>query len=102
MIQATVLNPGTNSGLSAGDLLLSLLQRFRLSRREQVIVVTVLTAAGPLTVKELAGRRRLAYSHAKAVVRTLVAWRILTRTPTGLLFQPDPALWGPPRDPIQP
>ncbi len=85
--------PGTElAPLKPLDALLSLL-RFRLSRREQSVVLAVLLAVEPLTSREVACRTRLAYSHAKATVRTLVAWRILTRPPQGLLFQPDPARW---------
>lgn len=79
--------------------MLSLLRRFRLSGREQLIVVNVLIAACPITAKELARRSRLAYAHAKSVVRTLVAWQILTRTPQGLSLQSDSSAWGPPKDP---
>ena len=88
---------GTNS--SPEDLLVSLL-RFRLSRREQAVVLAILLSPTPLTARTVAKRTRLAYSHAKAVARTLVAWKILTRTPAGLSFQPDSTRWGPPKIPL--
>jgi hypothetical protein len=87
---------GTNS--SPEDLLLSLL-RFKLTRREQTVVFTILLSPTPLTARTIAKRTRLAYSHAKTVVRTLVAWRILIRTPAGVSFQAESSHWGPPRDP---
>jgi hypothetical protein len=89
--------PGTVIGSSTpGDQLLSLLRQIRLTRREQQIVLAVLLAPEPLTALAVAKRTRLHYSHTKAVVRTLIAWGILTRTPEGLRFQPDPSNWGPP------
>jgi DNA-binding IclR family transcriptional regulator len=81
------------------DRLLSLLRRCLLTRREQRIVLVILSAAAPLTAGEVARRTRLHYSHCKAVVRALVAWSLLERTPEGLRFQPDPARWGPPTVP---
>ena len=76
--------PGTD--LRPGDLLLSLMRRFRLSHREQVLIVNVLSAPAPLTARQLAECCGLAYSHTKAVVRTLIAWNILERTSEGLLL----------------
>ena len=35
----------------------------------------------------------LEYSHAKRAVRSLVAWKVLQRSPAGLVFQPDYRLW---------
>jgi hypothetical protein len=88
---------GTDVGPSApGDQFLSLLRRIRLTRREQQIVLAVLLAPGPLTALAVAKHTGLHYSHAKATARTLIAWGILTRTPEGLVFQPDPTRWGPP------
>ena len=79
---------GTTSGSSSpGDRLLSLLRQIRLTGREQQIVLAVLLAQRPLTTRAVAKHTRLHYSHAKAVVRTLIAWGILTRTPQGLRFQ---------------
>ena len=76
-----------------GAALLSLL-RFGLTRREQLIVRAILRAPTPPTAWTVAKRTRLAYSHVKAAVRTLVYWRILTRTEEGLCFQPDHSQWG--------
>ena len=92
----SLTTPGTNS--SPENPLLSLL-RFKLTRREQAVVFTILLSPTPLTARTIAMRTRLAYSHAKAVVRTLVAWRILIRTPAGVSFQAESSHWGPPRDP---
>jgi hypothetical protein len=83
---------GTDPG--PGDHLLTLLRHFRLSRREQVVIV-VLRSPAPLTSREVARRTQMAYSHAKAVSRELVGWGILERTPNGLRFQTDPERWGP-------
>jgi len=80
-----------------GDQLLSLLRQIRLTGREQQIVLAVLLAPEPLTALAVAKRTRLHYSHTKAIARTLIAWGILSRTPEGLAFQPDPTRWGPPR-----
>jgi len=80
------------------DCWLSLL-RLGLTRREQRVVRAVLLADTPLAVREIAQRTRLHYSHCKAVVRTLVAWKILARTPTGVSFQAVAARWGPPAVP---
>jgi hypothetical protein len=85
-----------------GDLLLSLLRRCRLSRREQAIIIAVLLAQRPITAREAARRTGLAYSHAKAVIRGLMAWGILTRTPAGLSFEAEPSHWGPPMVPRPP
>ncbi len=87
------------SAVGPGDLLLSLLRRWRLSNREQAVVITVLLASGPITALEVARKTRRAYTHTKAVIRTLVNWGILRRTPEGLVFQPDPNGWGPPTVP---
>jgi hypothetical protein len=92
----SLTTPGANS--SPEDPLLSLL-RSKLTRREQTVVFTILVSPTPLTVRMIAKRTRLAYPHAKSIVRTLVAWRILTRTPVGVSFQAESSRWGPPRDP---
>src|SRR5205823_1776923 len=92
--------PGTDvSPFTAGDRLLSLLRRFRLRPREQQVIVAVLVSPRPLTVRQLAAQEKLHYSHAKATVRELVAWGILSRTPRGLAFQPEPSRWGSPTTP---
>ena len=78
--------------------LLSLLQ-FGLSRREQIVIRAILLAPRPPTASEVATRTGLAYSHVKATVRTLIAWRMLTRNAEGICFQPEPSRWGPPTVP---
>jgi hypothetical protein len=78
--------------------LLSLLRRCHLTRREQRVMAVVLGANTPMTARAVAELTRLHYSHTKTVVRGLVAWSLLERTPDGLRFQPDPAWWGPPKD----
>ena len=83
-----------------GDRLLSLLRRCYLTRREQRVLMEILGADTPLTAMAVANRTRLHYSHCKAVVRGLVAWKLLERTPEGLRFQPNPAWWGPPTVPV--
>jgi len=81
--------------------LLSLLQ-FRLSPREQTVLRAIVLAPAPPTAWEVAQRTRLAYSHVKSTVRTLIAWGMLTRTAEGLCFQPEPSCWGPPTVPVLP
>ena len=98
-ITETALVSPQGTDLSPGDLLWSLLCRFRLSHREQQIIVKVLLAPAPLTSWQLARRAGLAYSHTKAVVRSLIAWDILEKTPEGIRFQPDAARWRPPSPP---
>ena len=88
--------PGTE--LSPADQLLSLMRRFRLSSREQIVILNVLLAPGPLTAREIGRRTKLAYPHAKSVVRGLIGWGILERTSEGIHFQPDPARWRPAPD----
>jgi hypothetical protein len=78
--------------------LLSLLSRCHLTRREQRVMAAVLGADTPMTARAVARLARLHYSHTKTVVRGLVAWSLLQRSPDGLRFQPDPAWWGPPKE----
>lgn len=75
------------------DRVASLLRRLKLSGREWAVVLTVLLSSTPLTAREIATRTRLAYSHAKAVTRGLLAWHVLERRPEGLVFQPDATRW---------
>ncbi|PYM85484.1 MAG: hypothetical protein DME09_05510 [Candidatus Rokuibacteriota bacterium] len=82
----------------AGDHFLSLLLRVPLTRREQRVALAVLLSPTPLTALAVAKQTRLAYSHTKAIVRTLVTWGILIRRPDGLYFQPDPGRWQAPPD----
>jgi hypothetical protein len=46
----------------------------------------------PVSARCVATQLKLDYSLVKRVVRGLVAWRILERTP-GALFQPDAGQW---------
>ncbi len=96
MLSAAAATQASVSAVGPGDLLLSLLRRWRLSNREQAIVITVLLAPGPITSLAAARKTRLAYTHAKAVIPTLVDWQILARTPEGLVFQRESDQWGPP------
>ena len=79
---------------SPGDYLVSLLRRFSLSQRQQAVILVVLLSPDPLTSRAIARKTGLAYSHAKAIVRTLIAWGFLTRAPRGVSFQSDPGRWG--------
>ena len=88
-------------GDGLGGALLALL-RFGLTRREQLVVRAVLLAPTPPTAWTVARRTRLRYSHVKAMVRNLIAWKFLTRTAEGLCFQSELSLWGPPTVPIPP
>src|SRR5262252_5141961 len=81
--------------------LISLL-RFRLTPREQLVVRAILRAPTPPTAANVAKRTGLAYSHAKATVRNLVAWRFVSWSSQGLCFQPDASRWGPPMVPMPP
>jgi hypothetical protein len=56
----------------------------------------------PVSARSVATHLQLDYSLVKRVVRALVAWRILERTPDGLQVQPDTARWKPPIASSQP
>ena len=88
--------------LGPGDYLLPLLRRVRLSQREQTVLMVILDSPVPMTSRAVSRRTGFAYSHAKAVVRTLIAWGILLRQPEGVSFQPDPTRWGLPGEPLLP
>jgi hypothetical protein len=75
---------------------LSPLTRLRMNGSEWRIVVSVALSPSPMTAAGLARRLRLDYGQVKTLVRGLVAWRILERTPAGLRLRPEPACWGPP------
>jgi len=77
----------------AGDNFLSLLLRVPLTRREQRVAAAVLLSPIPLTALAVAKQTHLAYSHTKAIVRTLVTWGILVRRSDGLYFQTDSGRW---------
>src|SRR5262245_31727039 len=82
------------TGVSAvpGDWLDSLAVTMKLTALEWRIVASVM-ARGPVTVFTLAKLLRLDYTLAKQGVRSLATWNIVTRTPAGLVFQPDPKGW---------
>jgi len=65
----------------------------RLSGVEWRILSLVLAMPRPLTTRRIAKYLRLEYTHAKRGVRSLIAWKILQRSPDGLVFQPDYRLW---------
>lgn len=67
--------------------------------RVAILVLTVLTAPGPVSARQVAKRLGLAYSPVKRAVRGLLAWNILQRSPEGVRFQPDATRWGPPGSP---
>ena len=93
----TVREPNVGAR-GAGDHFLSLLLRVPLTRREQRVAAAVLLSPTPLTALAVAKQTRLAYSHTKAIVRTLVTWGILIRRSDGLYFEPDPGRWQAPAD----
>ncbi len=74
----------------AGTYFLSLVRRAPLTRREQRVALAVLLSPTPPTAAAVAKQTGLAYSHTKAIVRRLVARRILMRTPEGLHCRPHP------------
>ncbi len=81
-----------------GDQLEALALDVKLLRSEWRIMALVLAAPGPVSARQLAKNLGTAYGPIKRTVRALVAWRILDRTPRGLVFQPNAKRWGPPRD----
>jgi len=82
--------------LVPGRWLANLAFGLRLSGVEWRIVSLVLAVARPLTTRRIAKYLRLEYTHAKRGVRSLIAWKILQRSPDGLVFQSDYRLWGDP------
>ena len=79
-----------------GDKLVPLLHQVKLSGSEWRVVITVLISSRPVSARQLAVVLRLDYGFVKRIVRGLVAWRILSATPEGLSFQPDPTRWAAP------
>ena len=71
----------------------------KLRRTEWRVIAIVLSSPDPVTASSLAKRFHLDYGLVKRVVRELIGWSILERTPAGLRFQPDHTRWGPPRPP---
>jgi predicted transcriptional regulator len=76
-----------------GDQLDSLTRRVHLSGAEWRIMLSILISSRPVSARCVAARLKLDYSLVKRIVRGLVAWRILERTPGGLQFQPDAGRW---------
>jgi predicted transcriptional regulator len=82
-----------------GDWLEALAVRVKLRRLEWWVIAIVLSSPDPVTASSVAKRFHLDYGLVKRVVRELIHWNILERTPSGLRFQPDHTAWGPPRPP---
>jgi hypothetical protein len=82
-------------GLVPGDFLGPLV-RLRMNGSEWRIVVSTILSPEAVTAVRLARDLKLDYGRVKQLVRGLVAWKILERTPTGLPFRPESACWGPP------
>lgn len=78
-----------------GDWLESLALRVKLFALEWRVIALVLAAPGPMSARRIAKRLRLDYGACKRTVRGLQAWDIVERGPKGVVFQPDPARWGP-------
>jgi len=73
--------------------------RVKLHRLEWRVLAIVLSSPVPVTAPSLAKRFHLDYGLVKRVVRELIGWNILERSPSGLQFQPDHTRWGPPAAP---
>jgi hypothetical protein len=80
----------------SGEWLGALAVRVRLNRTEWRVLAIVISSPNPVSASSVARRLRLDYGLVKRVVRELVLWNILERTPR-LTFQPDHTRWGPPR-----
>jgi len=88
---------GPKTPMVPGDWLEALAVRVKLRRTEWRMIAIVLSSPDPVTASSLAKRFHLDYGLVKRVVRELIRWSILERTPGGLRFQPDHTRWGPPR-----
>ncbi len=88
---------GPKTPMVPGDWLEALAVRVKLRRTEWRMIAIVLSSPDPVTASSLAKRFHLDYGLVKRVVRELIRWSILERTPAGLRFQPDHTRWGPPR-----
>ena len=80
-----------------GEWLEALAVLVKLRGAEWRMIAIVLSSPDPVTASSLAKRFHLDYSLVKRVVRELIGWNILERSPAGLQFQPDHTRWGPPR-----
>jgi len=56
-------------------------------------IAALVMAYGPISVFAIAKALRMDYTQAKRGSRGLRAWNIVTRSPAGLVFQPDPKAW---------
>jgi hypothetical protein len=54
-----------------------------------------------MSAKQIVGRLRTSYGPVTRLVRGLVAWRILERTPVGIRLQPEHTWWAPPCSPVK-
>ena len=75
-----------------GDWLTSLAMIMKLGAVEWRIAGLVM-ATGPISVFAVAKNLRKDYTQAKRAARSLAAWRIVRRTPAGLVFQGEPEAW---------
>jgi predicted transcriptional regulator len=87
------LKKSTGPILVPGVWLSNIAVGLRLSGVEWRIVSLVLAAPRPFTTRRIAKSLKLEYTHAKRAVRSLIAWKILQRSPAGLVFSPDYHLW---------
>jgi hypothetical protein len=60
---------------------------------ESRVVLLTLGMPTPQSAWWIGKHLELEYSHTKRAIRSLVAWKILQRSPDGLVFQPDYRLW---------
>ena len=93
LCNASVTSP---RGVTVPGFLLAPLLRLRMSGTTWRIIITLLLSPQPMSARLIAKRTRRDYGLVKRVVRGLVAWKILERTPDGLQVQRDTAHWGPP------
>jgi hypothetical protein len=75
-----------------GDWLTSLAITMKLTALEWRITALAM-ARGPISVFAIAKTLRLHYTLAKRGAQSLVTWNLVTRSPEGLVFQPDPKRW---------
>jgi MarR family len=92
------MNPRAGVKMVPGSVLESLALWTRLGRTEWRVLALVLASPEPVTARGLTKRLGISYSPIKRVVRGLVAWHLIQSTPAGLIFESDPARWGPPAE----
>lgn len=78
--------------------LLATTRQAKLFSVEWRVVAVVLSSPRPVTAATIAKRLRLVPTHARRIVRSLVAWGVLRRDPEGVSFQFDESRWGSPAD----